>query len=196
MNQSTISVKTKQNSANSADCQGATSAPQLSVFQTDFGWFSLWGHSQVIHGLSIGHLSSNDARNAAEQRIAHEDGATDVHESDWFPEIRSRLLRYAQGHPDSFSDCQLRLGNLSAFQERVFDETRKIHFGETLTYGELAQKAGSPRAARAVGSVMSSNRIPLIIPCHRVVASGGRLGGYSSPRGIALKEQLLAMETR
>ena len=63
-----------------------------------------------------------------------------------------------------------------------------------MTYGELAETVRHPGAARAVGSVMSNNRYPLIVPCHRVLASGGRLGGYSAPQGLAMKERLLAAE--
>jgi len=63
-----------------------------------------------------------------------------------------------------------------------------------LTYGQLATRAGSPRSARAVGNVMASNRVPLIIPCHRVVAAGGALGGFSAPHGTRLKRRLLKLE--
>jgi methylated-DNA-[protein]-cysteine S-methyltransferase len=63
-----------------------------------------------------------------------------------------------------------------------------------MTYGELAAKAGSPRAARAVGSCMARNRIPLVIPCHRVVPSGGRLGSFSAPGGSETKRRLIDME--
>jgi methylated-DNA-[protein]-cysteine S-methyltransferase len=63
-----------------------------------------------------------------------------------------------------------------------------------MSYGELAAKAGYPRAARAVGSVMSSNRFPIVIPCHRVVAAGEKPGGYTSPQGVGMKLRLLALE--
>jgi methylated-DNA-[protein]-cysteine S-methyltransferase len=63
-----------------------------------------------------------------------------------------------------------------------------------LTYGELAAKAGYPGAARAVGNCMAANRIPLLIPCHRVVCAGGRLGSYSAPGGTVTKRRLLALE--
>ena len=66
--------------------------------------------------------------------------------------------------------------------------------GLTRTYGELAAECGSPGAARAVGSVMAKNRYPLIVPCHRVLAAGGELGGYSAPDGLKMKRRLLEME--
>jgi methylated-DNA-[protein]-cysteine S-methyltransferase len=70
-----------------------------------------------------------------------------------------------------------------------------VGYGETLSYGELAERAGSPRAYRAVGSTMATNPLAIVVPCHRVFASGGRIGGFGGgPDGIALKRALLAIE--
>jgi methylated-DNA-[protein]-cysteine S-methyltransferase len=80
------------------------------------------------------------------------------------------------------------------FQQRVFAATRRIPFGNTLSYGELATEVGSPKAARAVGAVMASNHVPIIIPCHRVIGRHGELTGFSAPRGVSLKRQLLELE--
>jgi methylated-DNA-[protein]-cysteine S-methyltransferase len=70
---------------------------------------------------------------------------------------------------------------------------RDVDFGETVSYGELAEMAGRPGAARAVGNAMSRNPVPIVVPCHRVVASGGRVGGYGSS-GVETKRFLLALE--
>ncbi len=78
------------------------------------------------------------------------------------------------------------------FQRGVWAALREIPYGETCTYGELARRVGRPGAARAVGSANGANPLALVIPCHRVVASGGRIGGYAG--GVALKKRLLAME--
>jgi methylated-DNA-[protein]-cysteine S-methyltransferase len=86
------------------------------------------------------------------------------------------------------------LTGLTDFQQRVVRECRRIPYGHTLAYGELAVRAGSPHAARAVGGVMARNRIALVIPCHRVVGSAGKLGGYSAPDGIRMKTRLLELE--
>jgi methylated-DNA-[protein]-cysteine S-methyltransferase len=83
---------------------------------------------------------------------------------------------------------------LSDFQRAVVGHCRRIPPGQTLTYGQLAARVGRPRAARAVGRVMATNRFPLIVPCHRVVAAGGVLGGFSAPQGLAMKKRLLAAE--
>jgi len=78
------------------------------------------------------------------------------------------------------------------FQKRVLMELAQVPFGETLTYGELAARAGSPGASRAVGSVMAKNPLPIVIPCHRVLAAGGRIGGFTG--GLDLKRMLLTIE--
>jgi methylated-DNA-[protein]-cysteine S-methyltransferase len=88
----------------------------------------------------------------------------------------------------------LDLDGHTAFQRRVIRCCRQIPWGATRSYAELAARAGSPRAARAVGAVMAANRFPLIVPCHRVIGARGSLGGYSAPTGLVMKSRLLARE--
>jgi methylated-DNA-[protein]-cysteine S-methyltransferase len=107
-----------------------------------------------------------------------------------------RLRAYTEGKADNFSDIRVDIEEKTAFQRKVLENCREIPVGKTMTYGELAAKAGFPGAARAVGSCMARNGIPLIIPCHRVVSSNGRLGNYSAPGGIETKKRLLEMERR
>lgn len=83
---------------------------------------------------------------------------------------------------------------ITPFHREVLERCAQILAGQTLTYGQLAARAGRPRAARAVGSAMARNRWPLIIPCHRVVGSDGRLTGYSGNGGIETKRRLLGLE--
>ena len=83
---------------------------------------------------------------------------------------------------------------MSPFQKRVLLELRKVPAGSVVTYGELAHRIGKPGAARAVGGALARNPIPLVLPCHRVIASDGGLGGFSSPDGVATKARLLALE--
>ena len=80
----------------------------------------------------------------------------------------------------------------TSFQRRVLEMVRTVPYGETITYGQLARESGSPRGARAVGGVMRANRTPLVIPCHRVLAAGGALGGFSG--GIDFKKYLLTLK--
>ena len=93
-------------------------------------------------------------------------------------------------------DLELDLDGVCGFR-RVALETlaREVGWGETVTYGELADLAGRPRAARAAGSAMRDNPLPFVIPCHRVVAAGGHIGGYGGGRNaVDLKRRLLARE--
>ncbi len=84
---------------------------------------------------------------------------------------------------------------IGRFSQRVLRTCYSIPAGCVMTYGELAAQVGSPRAARAVGGAMAANRWPLLIPCHRVVGSGGRLTGYSGRGGLQTKKQLIEMES-
>jgi methylated-DNA-[protein]-cysteine S-methyltransferase len=106
------------------------------------------------------------------------------------PVIRS-LEAYFMGGTTDLSKYRLSLDGVTAFQRSVLEVIRTIPAGETMTYGEVADKAGKPGAARAVGNVMAMNPIPLILPCHRVVASNG-LGGFTG--GLDLKKKLLKLE--
>jgi methylated-DNA-[protein]-cysteine S-methyltransferase len=93
-------------------------------------------------------------------------------------------------------DLNLDLGEIGGFRRVVLETlAREVPWGEVVSYGELAVIAGRPRAARAVGSAMRNNPIPFVIPCHRVVAAGHRIGGYGGGRNaVALKRELLARE--
>jgi methylated-DNA-[protein]-cysteine S-methyltransferase len=104
-----------------------------------------------------------------------------------------QLREYFAGRRQTL-DLPLDLSGRTEFQRRVLEACQGIGYGETVSYGELALRAGHPGAARAVGQVMATNRLALVVPCHRVVASGGGLGGYGL--GLGMKQALLAMERR
>ena len=93
-------------------------------------------------------------------------------------------------------DVDLDLEGIDGFRRLALETlAREVGWGETVTYGELADLAGRPRAARAAGSAMRDNPLPFVIPCHRVVAAGGRIGGYGGGRNaVALKRKLLERE--
>ena len=101
------------------------------------------------------------------------------------------LTSYFKGKPINTSTLSLDLEG-TPFQKRVWKELSKIRSGKTLSYGELARKVGSPRAARAVGSACGANPLLIINPCHRVLASNGELGGFAA--GLPKKKQLLKHE--
>lgn len=162
------------------------------VFETPLGWFGLVGRDRCVWRVTIGHRSSKDAW----ANLRSQFGEKALTESNWHPLLKKKLEEFARGNRVSFDNIAVHAERRTEFQKKVIIATRAIGFGETVSYGELAARVGSPRAARAVGSVMASNAVPIIIPCHRVVGSGGGLGGFSAPRGLELKRQMLDMESR
>ena len=103
-----------------------------------------------------------------------------------------QLRAYFAGELESFDLPLAPQG--TPFQQKVWDELLNIPYGETISYGQLAKHIGNPNASRAVGLANGSNPIPIIIPCHRVIGSNGRLTGYGG--GLPIKEKLLALERR
>jgi methylated-DNA-[protein]-cysteine S-methyltransferase len=89
---------------------------------------------------------------------------------------------------------EIDLGRVPDFHRRVYDALRQVRVGETVGYGELAALAGAPGAARAVGQAVGKNPLPIVVPCHRVLASGGKVGGFSAFGGLATKRRMLAIE--
>jgi len=106
-------------------------------------------------------------------------------------EARRELDEYFAGRRRAF-DLSLDLRALPPFTVSVLQELARVPYGETTTYGTLASRVGRPRAARAVGTVMNRNRIPIVLPCHRVVGAGGDLVGYGG--GLERKTALLTLE--
>ena len=104
---------------------------------------------------------------------------------------RRQLEQYFEGRRESF-DLDLDLRGLAPFAEHVLAELARVPYGTTTTYGTLAARAGAPKAARAVGTVMNRNPVPIVLPCHRVVGASGALTGYGG--GLDRKVHLLRLE--
>jgi methylated-DNA-[protein]-cysteine S-methyltransferase len=86
------------------------------------------------------------------------------------------------------------MDRVDAFDRRVYEAARAIPAGETASYGQLASRLGDPRLAREVGQALARNPFPIVVPCHRVIAARGGLGGFSARGGVATKQRLLAIE--
>ena len=104
------------------------------------------------------------------------------------------IVALIRGETIDFSAVALDMEQLPPFHRRVYEVVRTIPCGATLTYGEIAKRLGAPAEARDVGEAMGRNPFPIIVPCHRVLAAGGKLGGFSAPGGVATKRRLLAIE--
>ena len=109
-------------------------------------------------------------------------------------EIIGRLRKHLEGEAQDLRDIAVDLTGADDFARQVYEATREIPPGQTRTYGEIAKALGQPREAQAVGQALGKNPIALIIPCHRVVAAGGKPGGFSAHGGRATKARLLAVE--
>ena len=113
---------------------------------------------------------------------------------DLLPGLQRQLRDYFAGRRVRFR-VGLDLSAVTAFQRRVLQACAGIPYGETVTYGELARRVGRPTAARAVGGALARNPVPLVVPCHRVIAGDGSLGGFSAEQGVRLKRWLLTLES-
>lgn len=110
-------------------------------------------------------------------------------------EAIAAVRRYFDGEEIDFSGFALDLGEQDAFFKRIYDAARRVGWGHTTTYGALAKELGAgPEAARDVGQAMAKNPVGLIIPCHRVLAAGGKVGGFSAPGGATAKIRMLELE--
>ncbi len=106
--------------------------------------------------------------------------------------IVREIQRYFAGEPLRFENLPLDLSDSTEFEKKVYEATRTIPFGKVATYGQIAKAIGKPKAARAVGQALGNNPIAIVIPCHRVVASDGGLGGFTG--GLHWKRKLLRHE--
>jgi methylated-DNA-[protein]-cysteine S-methyltransferase len=166
-----------------------TAPAYYTVFDTAAGACALaWNDRGLTHVELPG-----GSRATTEARIRKRSGATATEPSPQIGSLIADVQRYFAGEAVDFSAVAVDLSPLSEFQQRLYRSLRAIGFGHTTTYGELARALGLPDA-RDVGQAMGRNPVPLIIPCHRVLAAGGKPGGFSAPGGVATKEKLLALE--
>jgi methylated-DNA-[protein]-cysteine S-methyltransferase len=128
-------------------------------------------------------------RGATEQRIA-----ADAVPGEPDPALVERIVAYGEGEHIEFDDVPLDLGGQPEFHLKVYADILRLRWGETTTYGDIARRLGDVTLSRAVGQALGRNPIPLIVPCHRVLAADGRTGGFSAPGGASAKMRMLALE--
>ena len=104
------------------------------------------------------------------------------------------IVRLLQGESVDLSDVQLDMANVPALHQRVYEVARSVPPGSTITYGDIAKRLGDHGLAREVGQALAKNPFAIVVPCHRVVASNGKLGGFSAPGGLKTKQRMLAIE--
>jgi methylated-DNA-[protein]-cysteine S-methyltransferase len=106
----------------------------------------------------------------------------------------ARIVSLLEGGRDDLRSIQVDMTGMPEFHRRVYEVSRTILPGETMTYGEVAKALGEPGAARAVGAALGANPIPIIVPCHRVLGANGKMTGFTAPGGVNTKMRLLSIE--
>ena len=171
-------------------------AIKYTIFKTRWGYFGLVG---TEFALLRTHLPGPEPEKIKRQllrdsRIEHQESRIEF-EKTLFKTTQEQIAAYFESSYVNFShDIPIILDGFSFFISSVLTACRDIRFGQTISYGRLAQKIGRPGTARAVGSALAKNPLPLIIPCHRVVRSNGKIGGFSTPGRMNLKAKLLELE--
>ena len=112
----------------------------------------------------------------------------------WITELAEAVQGLLRGEPRDLSSAPLDLSRTPELHRQIYAVTRAIRPGATLTYGDIARRLGDPNLAQAVGQAMGRNPFPIVVPCHRVLAAGGRMGGFSAHGGVATKKRLLQIE--
>ncbi len=165
---------------------------QYTTFETRNGWIALAWSPNGISGLRLPSSSERAAELAILKRLPSAQTATPPPQ---IAQLIADIIRYFDGEVADFSDVPVDLGEQSPFFSAVYAEIRKLHRGETTTYGSIAKALGAgPQFARDVGQAMAANPVPLIVPCHRVLAAGGKVGGFSAPGGSSSKAKMLEIE--
>lgn len=165
---------------------------EYTTFETQNGFIGLAWNQQGVSGLRLPARTEAQAEAAILRRLPE---ARRALPSPLIEQLIGDIKRYFEGEKIDFSQVAVDLGAQDAFFSRVYAEVRKLGWGETTTYGSVAKTLGAqPQAAQGVGQAMASNPVPLIVPCHRVLAAGGKIGGFSAPGGSESKAKMLEIE--
>jgi methylated-DNA-[protein]-cysteine S-methyltransferase len=163
----------------------------FALFATSIGACAVaWGQTGLV-GLQLPERDEAAARARLRRRFP---GLREAPPPPAIGESARRIAAFLDGNEDDFADLALDFGGVGAFDRAVYRETRAIRAGSTSTYGAIAARLGDPAQARAVGQALGRNPWPIVIPCHRVTAADGRMGGFSAPGGRKTKLKLLELE--
>ena len=156
------------------------------------------GHAAIAwneHGVTSFRLPASTAEETRRSLLRRLPDAVEAEPAGHIAVLVKAARNYFNGERTDFAGARLDLGQQEPLFERIYALVRKLGWGETTTYGAIAKALGEgPEVARDVGQAMARNPIPLIVPCHRVLAAGGKIGGFSAPGGSNAKARMLAME--
>ncbi len=159
------------------------------VFQVSVGWCAAARNRQDYGAFILPVADDDEAQRLLLKRLPESRLS-----SRRFRDLEEAVENYFDGWRTDFSRFPLDLSAGTPFQRRVWSVTRRIPYGEVRTYGWLGMEIGRPEATRAIGAALGDNPVPLLVPCHRVIASDGRLGGFSATGGVTLKARMLELE--
>jgi methylated-DNA-[protein]-cysteine S-methyltransferase len=163
----------------------------FTLFDTAIGCCGLVWSEGGVAGVQIHDKSEETTRKRLHRRFPEAREAAPPAEMRSVIDDVAALLR---GEPKDLSYVRIDMGRVPEFNRRVYDVARNIGPGKTLSYGEIAERLGDRLLARDVGQALGQNPIPIVVPCHRVLAAGGKMGGFSAPGGAATKLRLLSIE--
>ncbi len=156
------------------------------TFNTSMGWVGILASAKGLLVTTLPQRSAQEARQLLGNSVNQAIWSTYL-----FDDLIERLKTYFSGHKATFPD-ELDLSGATLFQREVWGTTRLIPYGKTRSYLWVAEQIKRPGAARAVGQALGRNPLPIIVPCHRVIANDGKLGGFSG--GVEIKRYLLWLE--
>jgi len=167
------------------------------IFKTKWGFFGLLANQKGLLKSVLPHASHKTAKKYLP--VGMFKGAKK--DKVLCPELQKAIKAYYDSDNAEYADFTGRFFaplclEASEFAQKVLKTCMKIPLGQTITYSQLAERAGFPKAARAAGTVLAKNQLPLIIPCHRVIRSDGKIGRFSAPGGAATKKKMLEHEMR
>lgn len=162
------------------------------LFQTAHGVAALAWNGRGITAFRLPASTADETRRSI---LRCSPDAVEGAPSDAVASVIQAARRYFEGQQIDFSGVPIDLGHQEPLFARIYDHVRRLGWGETTTYGAVAKALGEgSEVARDVGQAMARNPVPLIVPCHRVLAAGGKVGGFSAPGGSEAKVRMLALE--
>ena len=164
---------------------------QYALFETAIGWA---GVAWADKGLVGVHLPEPEAETARRSFVRRHPGAVEAAPTPEIEHAIAGIRALLSGQANPLRDIPIDIDRVPEFNARVYEIARSIPPGETLTYGEIAVRLGDRLLARDVGAALGRNPWPIVVPCHRVTAAGGKLGGFSARGGVNTKVRLLALE--
>ena len=167
------------------------STPGWTLFETPLGCGGVVWSENGITGIHLPEPDGSRVRALLRRRFP---SATEAAPPAPVEEAIAAMTALVGGESTDLTGVRLDLSRVDEIDQQVYAVARQIRTGETLTYGQIAAKLGDPHLAREVGQALGRNPFPLVVPCHRVIAANGRLGGFSARGGVSTKQRLLEIE--